>query len=67
LVSAPRGFFVDCLQERCHRRDGFWLRLKADQLRMMAVASGFPAQNFLRQQRLTPERDEPFGIEIFWV
>ena len=30
---------------------------------MMPVASGFaPPQNFLRQQRTTPERDQAFGV-----
>ena len=66
-VTAPRGFFVDGLQKCRHRGDRIRLRLKADQLRMMPIAPGFPAQNFLREQRLAPECNEPFGIEIFRV
>jgi len=41
--------------------------LKADDLRMMPITFGFAAKHLLREQCLTPERDEPFGVEIFWV
>jgi len=54
-------------EEGCNGRDRFWVCLEADELRVMAVAFGFSAQDFLRQQRLAPERDESFGVEIFWV
>ena len=49
------------------RRDGFGMGLKADELRVAPIALGFAAQNFLRQQRLAPERDEALGVEIFRV
>ena len=47
--------------------DGFCVRLKTEELRVMAVAFGFAAENFLRQQGLAPESDEAFGVEIFRV
>jgi hypothetical protein len=43
------------------------VRLETEELRMMPVTARFIAQDFLRQQRLAPERDQTFGIEIFWV
>jgi len=58
---------VHDFEKGCDGCDGFGVRLKADELRVMAIAFGFAAQNFLRQQRLTPKGDEAFGVEIFWV
>jgi hypothetical protein len=34
---------------------------------MIFIAACFAVQNFLRQQRLAPERDESFRVEIFWM
>jgi hypothetical protein len=31
---------------------------------MTRVAAGFAAQNFLREQSFTPDRDERFRVEI---
>ena len=54
--------------EECRNGRGwFWVRAKADELRMVAVAFGLAAQDFLRQQCLAPECDQSFGVEIFWV
>ncbi len=36
------------------------------ELRVVAVALGLAAQNFLRQQRLAT-RPPPFGIEMLWM
>jgi hypothetical protein len=65
FIAAPRGFLMDRFEISGHGGHRFSVRAKTDELRMMPVAPGFAAQNFLRQQRLAPERDESFGIEIF--
>ena len=66
-MTASGRFVVHQPKEGRDCSDGFRMRLKPDELRMMAVAFGFPAQNFLREQRLTPQRDESPGVEIFWM
>jgi len=40
------------------------VRLKARQLRMVAVAARRTAQHRSREERFTPERDEPLRIEM---
>jgi hypothetical protein len=67
FVAASRGFVVHGFEEGRERGDGIFMRLKAAELRMMFVAPGFSAQDFLRQQRFAPKRDQAFGVEIFWV
>jgi len=34
---------------------------------MVPIAFGLTAQDLLRQQSLAPKRNEPFGVEIFWM
>ena len=67
LITAPGRLFVHCFEECRDGGDRFCVRLKPYELRMMAVAFGFAAQDFLREQRLPPKRDQSFGIEIFRV
>jgi hypothetical protein len=67
VITAPACFLVHRFEEGCYGGDGLCVRLKSDELRMIPVTFGFAAQNFLRQQCLAPERDQPFGIEIFWM
>ncbi|MEO5334995.1 MAG: hypothetical protein H7839_23525 [Magnetococcus sp. YQC-5] len=40
------------------------LGLEAQQLRMMAVAPGLPTQDRLRQQRLAPDGNQSFGVQV---
>lgn len=63
-VTAPERF----LREQSEiSRDDFnrlGLRPETRELRMARVATGFPAQNFLRQQPFPPGGHEPFSVEM---
>lgn len=67
FIPAPGRLFVHGFEESGERGDRFCVRLETDELRVVAVTFGFAAQDFLRQQCLTPKRDESFGVEIFRV
>jgi hypothetical protein len=45
-------------------RDGIRLRTEALELRMVAIAAGFAAQDGAREQRFAPDGDETLGVEI---
>jgi hypothetical protein len=66
-ITASGCFLVHGFQECRDSGDGRRVRLKTDELRMMAVAFGFAAEDLLRQQRLAPKRDQALGVEIFRV
>jgi hypothetical protein len=52
------------LSERTYRRH---LRAKSVQLRVMQVAAGVSPQHCLRQESLSPQRDETAGVKILGV
>jgi hypothetical protein len=51
-------------EKRGDRGEGIVLRLKPNQLRMMAIASGPTGEDLLGQQRLSPNRDQAFGVKV---
>lgn len=67
FVAAARGFVVHGFEKGGERGDGIFVRLKPAELRMMSVAFRFSAEDFLGQQRFTPQGDQAFSIEIFWM
>jgi hypothetical protein len=67
FITAPGCLGMHRLEEGGDGGDGFWVRLKSDELRVMAVTFGFAAKNFLREQGLAPKSDQSFRIEIFRV
>jgi len=44
-----------------------WLRPKAFELRMMAIASGLASEDRLRKKAFTPYSDESESIEVLWM
>lgn len=64
-VAASHGFGADFTQVAGDGGDRVVGGAEARELRMMPVAFGFSAQNFLRQQTFAPKRDEAAGVEIF--
>lgn len=67
LIAAADGFVVNRFEKRRNGGGGFCVGAKAVELRMMPVAFGLAAQDFLCQQGFAPEGDQAFGVEIFRV
>jgi hypothetical protein len=67
LITSSFRFREHRHQVSCHGHHRISMRLEPEELRMMAIALRLAAQDFLREQRFAPQRDQSFGIEIFWV
>lgn len=63
-IAASMGVLVNAGQIAADRDPRRRVRLKARQLRMVAVAARRTAQHRSREERFTPERDEPLRIEM---
>jgi len=65
FITALHGFVVNGLQV-CHQHGGWIPRFgKPNKLRVMPIAACRAAQNFLRQQRFTPERHQTPASRYF--
>ena len=67
FVTARVGLTRDCVEISRDASEREFLLLKSLQLGMTRVAARFAAQNFLREQSFTPNRDERFRIQISWM
>ena len=63
-ISASCGFFPNDVQIRADGARRVCERAEALQLRVIAVPARCAGEYFLRQQTLTPERHEPFGVQV---
>jgi len=63
-IAATSGFARDVAKVGSDGRARVRLFAKALQLRVMRVAAREAGEDGLRQQRLAPERDEAFGVEV---
>lgn len=63
-VSAPLRFARDSSQKSADGCGGIRVLPKADQLRVMAIAAGFPGQHFLSEQSLAPNCHQAFGVKV---
>jgi hypothetical protein len=64
VVAATPGLASNADQKRGDRGEWIGLRLKPNKLRMMAITSGLSGEDFMGQQRLSPNRDQAFGVEV---
>src|SRR5690606_31678932 len=63
-VAARQRLFMDGAQVGADGIARTGVRAKALELRVMAIAFGLAPQHRPRQQRLSPQRDEPLRVEI---
>jgi hypothetical protein len=66
-VTPPRGFCMNNAQIRCDRFHGRSRASEAQQLGMAGVTPRLTSENRLREERFSPERDQPAGIQVFRV
>ena len=67
LIAAAPGFFGDLVKITSDCGQGIRRLPKTNQLRVMAIASGFSGQHFLAEQTLAPQGDQALTIQIFGV
>jgi len=67
LVTSPRRFFINGLEVSRHRRFRIVEFAEAIQLWVMSVTARRAVKDLLRKQRLTPDGNQPFRIEMFWM
>ncbi len=63
-IVSPLCFVGQAKQKRSDRGKGIGLRTETDKLRMIPVSAGRSRQDFLRQQRLPPGRNQTSRIQI---
>src|SRR4051812_8378230 len=67
VVTPLDRLFVNRTQVRVDRRARRSVRREARELRMMPIASRLATQYGAREQRLSPERNEPLAVEVLRV
>lgn len=64
-VTPARGLCVDGFEIRGNGDDRVTVRAETNELRVVPVAFGQPAQDFLREESFAPEGDKALGVEVF--
>ncbi|KWT74083.1 hypothetical protein ASN18_3347 [Candidatus Magnetominusculus xianensis] len=63
-VVPPQCLLMHLPKISSHSSDGICLLPEPEQLRVAGIAPGHPLEHLLGQQRLPPQGDQTFGVEI---